>query len=184
MIDGSSVSYFPELENNKPVNSSKWGILNVHLAKCSQVRTGYQWKYQYFDGFKIRIISSYDLKKLRRKIEGKGLPWIITDIKFATDAYDLNRVLLKKHAEVKKQYKNNRSNSGVKYVYKSKDIHARRGFYWMYVVPKNCTTTNQKTFCSSKLENLRERILGEGLEWNIVNYDLYNKIIKDEEALP
>ena len=90
-------SYFPELENASPVNSSKWGILNVHLAKCNQVITGYQWKYSYFDGFKMKIISSYDLIKLRHKIESKGLPWLITDINFANDAYKLNKKLCAKH---------------------------------------------------------------------------------------
>ena len=175
-------SYFPELENRVPVNSSKWGLLNVYFGKCPNVITGYQWKYAYFDGFKMKTISSYDLTKLRQKVLSKGLPWVITDNKSAIDAYKLNHRLREKHDEYKKNIRGTRTKSGVKYVYKYKDSRARRGFYWIYLV-YNDELSERQTYSSNRLLKLKDKLEHEGLKWIITNQELYEELLKEEEKL-
>lgn len=171
------ISYFPELENRIPVNTNKWGILNVCLSKCDNVISGHQWKYTYFDGFKTRVISSYDLTKLRMKVLHKGLSWVITDKKYAIDAYKLNNQLVDKHNNLKKNTKRVNSSSGVKYVYRRPDKGSRNGFYWVYV---NKHSIGQKSYSSNSLTRLQERVERDGLPWEVVNKKLYSSLIERE----
>ena len=161
-VDKMSIeSVFPELEQQKTVKQNKWGILDVCLTKCDNVTTGYQWKYSYFDGVKIKVLSSYDLIKLRQKVDNRGLPWTITDSKLAIDSYKLNK-----------------SSSGVRYVYRTPDKGSRRGFYWIYV---NNHHEGQKSYTSNSLLRLKERIESEGLKWTVVNQKLYKKLLNQEK---
>lgn len=170
-------SYFPELEDNLRIEDNKWGILNVYLTKCTKVITNYQWKYTYFDGEKLRVISSYDLTKLRQKVLKKGLDWIITNKSYAIDSYKLNHELLQKHAVLKKTKVSNNSSSGVKYVYRRPDKGSKKGFYWTYV---NKAEEGQRNYSSVSLKKLEERIKQEGLPWFIVNQEVYQSIIENE----
>lgn len=173
-------SVFPELENTKTVKSNKWGILDVCLTRCNNVTTGYQWKYSYFDGAKIRVLSSYDLVKLRQKVVNRGLPWTITDNGLAIDAYKLNKNLLEKHDSLTMYKDRENSTSGVRYVYRTPDKGSRRGFYWIYV---NNHKEGQKSYTSNSLRRLRERVESEGLTWTIVNPKIYNELLNQEEQL-
>lgn len=171
-------TYFPELENMTPVRSNKWGILNVCLSQCERVVTGYQWKYSYFDGFKMRVLSSYDLEKLKRKVLNKGLSWIITDEDYAQDSFMLNQELVRKHDEYKITRTRDKTTSGVKYVYKTVDKHSSKGYYWIYV---NNYREGQKSYTSVTLKKLRERVEAEGFKWEIINPEVYENIIASEE---
>lgn len=170
-------SYFPELENRVPVNTNKWGIMNVCLSNCDKVVTGHQWKYTYFDGEKTRIISSYDLTKLRQKVLRKGLDWIITDNKYAIDAYKLNNELKKKHDSIKRTHNRKNYGSGVKYVYKTRDKRSKNGYYWVYL---NRSDEGQKTYTNKTLTELRKRVTDNGLKWEVVNPEVYEEIVNNE----
>lgn len=172
-------SVFPELEQQEIIKSNKWGILDVCLTKCNKVVTGYQWKYSYFDGVKIRVLSSYDLTKLRQKVENRGLTWVITNNRLAIDSYKLNNELLTKHESVTKYKDRENSTSGVRYVYKTPDKGARRGFYWIYV---NNHHAGQKSYTSNSLHKLKERVEKEGLKWTVINPELYEKLLLEEEV--
>ena len=170
-------SVWPELENRTPSKSNKWGILDVCLTKCDAVDTGYQWKYSYFDGVKIKVISSFDLRKLERRVILKGLSWTITDEDLAHESFLLNDKLLDKHEIVKKYKNRNNSSSGVKYVYRTPDKGSRKGFYWIYV---NNHREGQKSYTSNSLLKLKERVESEGFTWTIVNPELYYSLVNEE----
>jgi D-mannonate dehydratase len=150
----------------------------VCLTKCDNVTTGYQWKYSYFDGVKIKVLSSYDLIKLRQKVDNRGLPWTITDSKLAIDSYKLNKDLLEKHDSLTRYKDRENSSSGVRYVYRTPDKGSRRGFYWIYV---NNHHEGQKSYTSNSLLRLKERIESEGLKWTVVNQKLYKKLLNQEK---
>ena len=176
-----SESYFPELENRMPVNTNKWGILNVCLSNCDKVITGYQWKYTYFDvgANKTRIISSYDLTKLREKVLMKGLDWIITDNGLAIDSYKLNNELREKREELKSTIINRKNyGSGIKYVYKSHDKRSKKGYYWIYL---NRSDEGQKSYTNKTLLELKERVISDGLRWEVVNPEVYERVLNEEE---
>lgn len=172
-------SVFPELEDKSLLKTNKWGILDVCLTKCNKVVTGYQWKYSYFDGAKIRVLSSYDLTRLRQKVMNRGLEWIITDNKLAIDSYKLNHELLEKREDMTKNHKN--STSGVKYVYRTPDKGSRRGFYWIYV--NNHKEGQQKSYTSNSLLRLKERVEKEGLAWTVINTEVYEKLLSEESRI-
>ena len=165
--------YFPELEKSSYLEESKWGILNVYLTKCKRVMTKHQWKYNYFDeeSKKIKVISSYDLVKLRTKVLNQGLDWIITNKEYADESYKLNEKLLQEHDAVKKNKKSRNSSSGVKYVYRRPDKGSRQGFYWTYV--NKTGKGKQKSYSSITLPELEEKVKSEGLPWIIVNEEVY-----------
>lgn len=175
--DMTTESVFPELEPQKHNKTNKWGILDVCLTKCDNVTTGYQWKYSYFDGVKIKVLSSYDLTKLRQKVANRGLPWTITDNRLAIDSYKLNNNLLEKHDSLTMYKDRENSTSGVRYVYKTPDKGSRRGFYWIYV---NNHKEGQKSYTSNSLLRLKERIEAEGLKWIVVNPGLYQELLDQE----
>lgn len=170
-------SYFPELENLTPKRTNKWGILNVCLTQCERVVTGYQWKYTYFDGLRMRVLSSYDLEKLKRRVLNKGLSWVITDEDYAQDSFVLNRQLLRKHEEYKITRKRENTASGVKYVYKTVDKHSKKGFYWIFL---NTHREGQKSYTGKTLEKLRSRIEAEGFIWEVINPEVYESIVASE----
>lgn len=171
-------SYFPELENLTPKRTNKWGILNVCLTQCERVITGFQWKYTYFDGARMRVLSSYDLEKLKRRVLNKGLPWTVTDDNYAQDSFILNRQLVRKHEEYKRTRTIQNTASGVKYVYKSMDKHSKKGFYWIFL---NTHREGQKSYTSTTLKKLRNRIESEGFTWEIINQEVYERILDSEE---
>lgn len=170
-------SYFPELENMTPKRSNKWGILNVCLTACDRVVTGYQWKYSYFDGIRMRVLSSYDLEKLKRRVLNKGLSWVITDEDYAQDSFVLNRQLLRKHEEYKITRTRENTASGVKYVYKTVDKHSKKGFYWIFL---NTHREGQKSYTGKTLERLRARVEREGFTWEVINQEIYESIVASE----
>ncbi len=85
-------SYLNRKEN---LSHSKYGILNVGKNTNKSVITGFVWTYRYFDGERIRVITSYDLIKLRKKVESIGKKWIVLDLKKAKRSYEINREAMK-----------------------------------------------------------------------------------------
>lgn len=77
------------------MSQSKYGILNVGRNTNGSVITGFVWTYRYFDGERIRVITSYDLIKLRQKVESIGENWVVVDLDKARRTYEINRRAMK-----------------------------------------------------------------------------------------
>lgn len=154
------------------------GLYNVTLTKCDNIITNYTWKYTYYDKKKkkLRGLSSYDLLLLRKKVEDKGLEWVVTDLDKATESYELNRELMSKHEQLKKKTRNKMNTSGVKYVCKNKEKYAKNGYYWRYR-----DNTSNKTYSRKTLRELKELITSLGYDWIIVNEDVYNQSVQEEK---
>ncbi len=55
------------------------GYFRVHKHKSNNCEQGFYWQYCYYDNGKRKAISSISLKKLKEKVIGKGLEWVIVD---------------------------------------------------------------------------------------------------------
>lgn len=55
------------------------GFYRVGKNKGNQYKKGYNWKYRYYANGKPKMIVSSDLHKLKKKVIGKGLDWIVLD---------------------------------------------------------------------------------------------------------
>ncbi|WP_295723631.1 hypothetical protein [uncultured Methanobrevibacter sp.] len=102
-------------KNDDDKFSIKWGIFNVSLCKSQISKTGYIWRYAYFEGDRMKFLSSRSLVRLRKMVLDKDLEWVITNNKNAIDAYKLNKELNGDYDD--SNIWSNKS-SGVKYVYK------------------------------------------------------------------
>ena len=183
-IDG--MNSFPELiGNEKGKKKNKYGILNVELQKSDNVITKHMWRYIYFDGEKLRYLSSYDLVALRHSVESKGYDWIVTDIDLARKSYNLNRELMAEY-EAKKEEKERMkddgyvfnhkvSQSGVQYVYLNKNNNKR---YWIY---RN--NRLDRTYTRKYLSDLHDLIMKLGYDWIVRDMDVYNKVLMEEKEL-
>lgn len=173
--------YFPELVTHVISSDSDedYGILNVSRVKSKNVLTGFIWKYTYFDSVegKLKVLSSYDLKKLRKMVEDNyHMQWVVIDIDKARKSYDFNRKLQEKRLSLKKEKyeRNNKSSaSGVKYVYRNIDNKNRKRYFWTY-------RGKHKSLSSKKLKDLRDMVLRNGFEWQITNSEVYYSIIDNE----
>lgn len=61
------------------LKKSSTGIFRVHKRNEPQVSKGYAWFYEFRNGECRKTFSSVSLKKLKDKIIGKGLEWIVLD---------------------------------------------------------------------------------------------------------
>ena len=169
--------YFPEIKEKKYEN--KYGILNLTLVKDVNTLNGYTWRYTYYNPLekKVKMISSYDLRKLRKSVEEKGLQWRVTDMKLAKKTYELNDTLLEEHRLIKESNResltdyHHPSKSGVKYVYENK---LNNKIYWTYFDRKHESHTREK------LSDLEEVVKLKGYDWIIKDHEVYESIIKTE----
>lgn len=168
--------YFPEITKHNKENplKSKYGILNVGLVKNSKVVTGLQWNYSYYDGERIRVIHSYDLRILRKKVLSVGEDWIITDNRQAIDTYKKNNELVKLHDSVLNET-TRRNRTGVKYVSKNHSTKYKTGYYFMYHESDN------KRVTSAHLKDLKVKVLNNGWEWIIIDEERYLNALKLDE---
>ena len=171
--------FFPEIQLSDLIvgGNDTYGILNISLCKSKNVLTGYVWKYTYNNNGKLKVLSSYDLVKLRKMVENENQEWIIFDLQKAQETYDFNRKLQKKHKQLKKNtYNSNKvSASGVKYVYKNKDGRRKNSHqYW-------CYRGKNKSYHKKKLSDLHKKIQELNLPWIITDETVYNNIIEKEK---
>lgn len=161
----SSINYS---RTYKPLN--KHGLYNVRLVKQKQLRTGHHWQYVYgrdkYTGNE-KSFTNIDLRELRKKVESRGYPWKVTDLKKAQKAYQLNLKLLEDNPRKKPRI----SKTGVKYVYIRLDNGMTNGYTWTYQ-----KQSKKGRICRSckTLEELKHKMLGLGEEWIVVDPDKYN----------
>lgn len=175
-----SVEYFPELKDFKHKNRDKYGISNVTLVRDNNVLGGYSWRYTYYDkeSERMRFISSYDLKKLRRNVESQGFDWVVTNMDRARETYKLNSRLLVSHENIRIRNKESKrvaehtvSKCGVQYVYLNK---TKGTVYWTYRDGKH------KSITRKSLNVLRSVVESMGYEWIVKDKDLYESILDGE----
>ena len=175
------VEYFPELDGIDSKYSNKYGISNLSLVKDGNVLTGYSWRYTYYDGYteKVKFISSYDLKKLRKKVESKGFDWRVTDLEMAKETYKLNDELVAEHERIRSEHIESKgivaehtiSKCGVQYVYLN---DTNQNSYWTYRDKKHKTLTRRY------LSDLKKVVEDKGYDWIVKDKTLYESILEKE----
>lgn len=174
------VDYFPELREYVNNDRDKYGISNLSLVKDKNVIGGLSWRYSYYDIVedKVKVISSYDIKTLRRNVELKGLNWIVTNVERARETYKLNSKLLVEHEKIRESNLNNRvaehtvSKSGVQYVYLN---NSKKNVYWTYRDGKHKSITRRT------LQELSDTVKSMGYKWIVKDKDLYEFLLEKEK---
>ncbi len=178
----TETDYFPELKEYKSKHkyNGKYGIYNISLVKDLNVIGGQSWRYAYYDEFdnKMKLLSSYDLRRLRQSVEEKGLRWIITDLNLARETYKLNEEMVNENERIKNEHSLNRiaehtvSKSGVQYVYLNNN---EDNVYWTYRDKKHPTIT-RKT-----LTELKQAVTDKGYKWIVKDAIVYNNLLEEEK---
>ena len=157
-------------------NWYKYGLLNVTLMKNCYSLTGYYWVYTHrcIDG-RRKTLSSNDLCVLKKRVEEKGYLWKVLNQYKVEKAIELNRKL-QSNKRPSKSNKGRKSTSGVRYVTKLKNYKSKRNFYWGY-------KTDGVFMQSTTLKGLKDRVVGEGYDWNVIDDDVYHKNLIEDESL-
>jgi len=162
-------------------SDQRYGIFRLGVCAQKTNILGFMWNYKYFnkeDG-KIKTISCVDLTGLRKKVEDKGLEWIITDVEQAQKIYDINREAQSVRQDIQKKRTHTRyrqTKSGVRYVGKTTNHNKE---YWTY---QNYTKDSQqkKIHISSRtLLGLKKKVLDRGGKWEIINHERYEEALKE-----
>lgn len=167
---------------NDNETSFKYGLYNVSISLSKSCFSGFTWIYRYFDNVanKLKTISSTNLLELRKKVEDKGLEWCVTDVNDAQKAYALNNEILDVRSiqNVKKHTKRGKykidNDSGVRYVYQSKNKNKWYWFYGTRFVNKDGEDEFVHISCRT-LSGLKEKVLNKGYEWDIIDREKYEK---------
>ena len=132
------------------------------------------WVYTYPSNNHIRRISSHRLKNLRKMVEKKGLPWIVTDLRKAREAYKSDEDMIKKFSHLHRHPHD--PISGVRYVSCTTNDYGQ--IRWIYTIFKHGERV--RSFSDLSLIKLREKAEELGLDWLIVNQKSYEEHIKRE----
>ena len=68
--------------------------------------------------------------------------------------------------EAKNQIKNHKNKTGIQYVFKTKNKHNSRGYVWVY---RYKTKNNIKQLSSVSLSKLKQKVIHQGLIWNVID---------------
>lgn len=171
-------------------SGSKLGLFNVKIVRSKKAIMGFFWRYEYYDGEtdKVRTISAVDLQELREKVEQRQLPWMVTDIDKATKVYAINKEMQELHGVLYLQSRqriadkrvntpyNKPNKYGVKYIY----IGHNKGLnYWIFN-RQRIVDGERKVIAlySRTLLGLKEKVLSRGLEWEVLDDELYQKSLE------
>lgn len=132
------------------------------------------WVYTYPSNNHVRRISSPRLKNLRKMVEKKGLPWIVTDMDKAMQAYKADEARIEEFPRLHRHPHD--PISGVKHVsYTTNDYGQIRWIYTMFEDGERV-----RSFSDLSLIKLREKVEELGLDWIIVNQKSYEDHIRRE----
>ena len=154
--------------------ANKYGLLNVQFS--SKLK---KWYYHYTVDGKRKYLTSYDLKKLRKRVENKGMPWVVLDMEVAQKSYEMNDKLLKeRELEKRGRIGSGKPNkTGVLYVSRIKKKTYRNGFLWRYSNRKENVCISATT-----LRRLRKKVLELGYPWYILDKDKYQNYLDEENV--
>jgi len=166
-----------EQEDNKKYHPRKPTNTGVqHLSKTKTKKTKKQYKYVYIyindEGIK-KTINSVNIHEVHDKIIKKGLPWNIIN-------KELYEQTLKQEQEDNSSISKRifQTNTGIQYMSKHKNKQYKKGYNFVY---KYTDENNKKrTLTSINLKQLKEKVLSKNMEWNVINQELYNKILNEE----
>lgn len=139
------------------------------------------WVYTYPSNNHIRRLSSVSLRKLRKKVEEKGLPWIVVDMEKAKQAYDIDKERICSRRQPKYIHRDpTKPLSGVKHVSRTLNPDGTVK-YWVYIVFKDGKRV--KSFSSKTLLELEARVLRLGFDWIIVDKETYHQNLDKEGGI-
>lgn len=143
---------FNENYENMLKYSNYTGIYNV----IKQVKNGEQYfAYRYYENKRTKYILSKDLKILEKKVRDKGMKWEIIDDELANKCYFNN---------------DKRYSTGIYRLTKQKKDDVKQGFVWSYSFQD--VEKKQKTINYVDLNNVKNYVLNNGLEWIILDEKL------------
>ena len=153
--------------------ANKYGLLNVHFKKKKK-----KWYYHYLVGDKKRYLTSYDLKKLRKNVEDKNMPWVVLDIDLAKQAYQLNdEIQVKREMNQKLRGQGRPNKTGILYVSRLKKKTYRNGYFWRYFNRKQDIHISATT-----LRELRNKVIYRGYPWIVIDEDKYHEFLEQENV--
>ena len=155
-------------------NANKYGLLNVQFSKKQR-----KWYYHYDVDGKRKYLTSYDLLKLRKKVEDKKMPWIVLNAKTAQETYNLNDELQHERELNRKNFlgTGKPNKTGILYVSKLKKSTYKNGFFWRYFSRKDDIYISART-----LRELRDKVLKAGYPWYVLDEEKYLKYLDEEDV--
>ena len=148
-------------------------LLNVHFSQKQK-----KWYYHYLVGDKKRYLTSYDLKKLRKNVEDKNMPWVVLDIDLAKQAYQLNdEIQVKREMNQKLRGQGRPNKTGILYVSRLKKKTYRNGYFWRYFNRKQDIHISATT-----LRELRNKVIYRGYPWIVIDEDKYHEFLEQENV--
>ena len=117
---------------------------------------GYNYLYYNSDN-KRRALRAVTISKLKEKVLERGFDWIVLDEELA------EKTERESQERYRKKYENH--STGIRRVRKKKSKTSKQGFLWEYVYQKDNKT---KYISSTDLDKLKEKVLANGLEWEVI----------------
>lgn len=156
------------------------GLYRVTRVKDDTCLEGYRWVYGYKENDKRIEISRTDLLDLKKEVIKRGLEWIVNDeyLAFKNIFNDKNKIKPKKTLsdEHKLKISSNTSTTGFFRVNKHKDETCLKGFRYVY---RYYECDKRKELSSVDILKLKEKVIGKGLEWAIVDQDKAKITLKE-----
>ena len=156
-------------ETKKKIKTST-GFYRVIIAKDESCFNGFKWVYGYRDNGKRVEISRTNLLELKGEVIRRGLDWAINDDWNALGSLfvdknkpETKRKLTERH---KLKISGNTSTTGFFRVNKHKDETCLKGFRYVY---RYYEGDKRKELSSIDILKLKEKVIGKGLEWAIVD---------------
>ena len=131
------------------------GIMHLFKKDSKDTTQGYRWIYRYSENGKSKEITSISLINIKEKALSKNLPWIIIDEDKANDIFN-------KYGKTKEQLT---WKFGINKISKIK-MKNKQGFAWQYITKID---GKQKQITSAKIHKLQEKIIKQGLPWEIID---------------
>lgn len=144
--------------------SNNTGFFRVAKFPCEKCKNGFTWLYRWYENGKNKSIYSVDLMALKKKVLNKGLDWIIVDKEKA-----------KVSVEENSNYQYVVGAAGVLYVTKDTCKSMASGYRWRYNDRKN-----NKCVSSKSLRLLKEKVLSNNWEWNVLDEEKYHLALVDD----
>lgn len=138
------------------------GIFMVNKIIHEEYTNAIKWVYLYEKNEEFHFIKSDDLIKLKKNIEKNGFIWKITDnLKYESSLNENN-------LNLKQIERNKWAFTGIHRVKKRKKESILQGFLWTYMIKRK---GDKIEFSSTDLNNLKEKVLKNKLEWKIIDED-------------
>lgn len=151
------------------------GYYKVHKSKNKKLKIGYSFTYTHLENGKKKNLSSSDIIQLEKKVKEHGFPWIIIDEETALKTLSDNQKDIKNKIP-HPLYKNNFT--GYFGVVVQKCSSCKKGFTYRY---NYFNGNNRTSFSSRSLNELKKKVLDNGLCWKKLREENTIDLLTDEE---